>query len=63
LGVLAGKGEIVRVSGLFELRPLFARLGLARRPFFGNIIGGGALQVGLREGFIRYQLLVLRRDG
>jgi SAM-dependent methyltransferase len=60
---LTRPGSRVRDRLVGALRPLFARLGLARRPFFGNIIGGGALQVGLREGFIRYQLLVLRRDG
>lgn len=41
--------------------PLLARLGLGRIPFCGNLIGGNALQVGLREGFIRYRLVVLRR--
>lgn len=43
------------------LSPMFARLGLGRIPFYGNMIGGNALQIGLREGFLRYQLLVLRR--
>jgi hypothetical protein len=40
-----------------------ARVGLARFPFYGDMIGGHALQVGLREGFLRYQLLVFGRRG
>jgi len=43
--------------------PLFRRLGLDGIPFFGNMIGGNALQVGLRKGFIRYRAVVLRRRG
>jgi hypothetical protein len=39
-----------------------ARLGLGRIPFYGNMIGGNALQIGLREGVLRYELLVLRRQ-
>ncbi|MEX2047662.1 MAG: class I SAM-dependent methyltransferase [Chloroflexota bacterium] len=42
--------------------PLLERLGLARFPFCGNMIGGNALQVGLREGFLRHELLILRQD-
>jgi SAM-dependent methyltransferase len=34
---------------------------LARFPFLGNLIGGHALQVGLREGFLQYRLLVFRK--
>jgi SAM-dependent methyltransferase len=41
--------------------PALGRLGLARIPFFGNLIGGHALQVGLREGFLEYRLLVFRK--
>lgn len=41
--------------------PTLARLRLGGIPFFGNIIGGNALQIGLREGFIRYRLVILRR--
>jgi SAM-dependent methyltransferase len=41
--------------------PLMAGLGLARMPFCGNLIGGNALQIGLREGFLRYQLLTFRK--
>ncbi len=43
------------------LSPVFRLLGLARVPFFGNMIGGNALQVGLREGFFTYRFLVFRR--
>ena len=50
-----------RVIALFS--PLFRLLGLVDVPFFGNMIGGNALQVGLREGFLRYQLLVLQKRG
>jgi hypothetical protein len=41
--------------------PLFERLGLAGVPFFGNMIGGNALQIGLREGLLRYRMLSFRR--
>jgi trans-aconitate methyltransferase len=41
--------------------PLAAALGLGRMPFYGNLIGGNALQIGLREGFISYRLLTFRR--
>ncbi len=43
------------------LCPVFRRLGLARVPFFGNMIGGNALQTGLREGLFTYRFLVFRR--
>jgi len=43
------------------LSPLLVGLGLGRMPLYGNMIGGNALQIGLREGFVRYHLLVLRR--
>lgn len=45
------------------LSPVFRRLGLARLPFFGNMIGGNALQVGLREGLFTYRFLVFRKRG
>jgi cyclopropane fatty-acyl-phospholipid synthase-like methyltransferase len=54
-------GSRVRDRLVAALSPLAARVGLAGFPFYGNMIGGHALQVGLREGFLRYQLLVLRR--
>jgi len=41
--------------------PLLAGLGLARSPLWGNMIGGNALQIGLREGFLRYRLVTLER--
>jgi tocopherol O-methyltransferase len=56
-------GSRLRDRLVAALGPLLARLGLGRFPFFGNIVGGNALQIGLREGFLRYQLLVLRRHG
>jgi membrane glycosyltransferase len=43
------------------LAPTAGRLGLVRLPFFGNLIGGNALQIGLREGFLQYRLIVLER--
>jgi SAM-dependent methyltransferase len=42
--------------------PVAERLGLAHMPFYGNMTGGNALQVGLREGFLRHELLILRKD-
>ena len=41
--------------------PLCERVGLAEVPFFGNVIGGHALQLGLRDGFLQYRLLVFRK--
>jgi cyclopropane fatty-acyl-phospholipid synthase-like methyltransferase len=38
-----------------------AAFALSRMPFFGNLIGGHAVQVGLREGILEYRLLVFRR--
>jgi SAM-dependent methyltransferase len=58
---LTRPGSRVRDRLIAAVSPLLARLALAHIPFWGNIIGGNALQVGLREGFLRYQLLVLRR--
>lgn len=43
------------------LSPVLRRLGLVDVPFLGNMIGGNALQVGLREGFLKYRFLVFRR--
>ena len=40
---------------------LDAAFALRRMPFFGNLIGGHALQVGLKEGIVEYRLLVFRR--
>lgn len=45
------------------LTPAFRTVGLLRIPFFANMIGGNALQVGLREGFLRYSAVVLRKGG
>lgn len=42
------------------LAPLFAALGLVEIPFFGNMIGGNALQEGLRRGVFSYRMLTLR---
>jgi SAM-dependent methyltransferase len=42
--------------------PLLSGLGLARIPLYGNMIGGNALQVGLREGFLAYEMLTLRKS-
>ena len=41
--------------------PVADRLGLSGVPFFGNMIGGNALQIGLRDGYIRYRMLVFER--
>ena len=44
------------------LAPLFRALGLASVPFFGNMIGGGALQAGLADGLFSYRFLVFRKS-
>jgi hypothetical protein len=38
------------------------RLQLVGIPFFGNMIGGNALQMGLRGGYLKYHMLVLRKE-
>lgn len=43
------------------LGPLFERLGLIGVPFFGNMIGGDALQTGLRTGLVEYRMLAFDR--
>ncbi len=58
---LTRPGSRTRDHVIAALSPLLAWFRLGRVPFYGNMIGGHALQVGLREGFLRYQLLVLRR--
>lgn len=58
---LTRPGSRARDHVIAVLSPLLAGLRLGRMPFYGNMIGGHALQVGLREGFLRYRLLVLRR--
>jgi len=40
------------------IAPGLERLGLSRVPFFGNMIGGNALQEGLRNGVLAYRMLV-----
>lgn len=44
------------------LAPVFSRAGLVRVPFFGNMIGGNALQEGLRRGVFSYRMLTLRAE-
>lgn len=61
LTALTRPGSRKRDRVLGVVSPLLARLGLGRIPFYGNMIGGNALQIGLREGFLRYQMVVLRR--
>ena len=58
---LTRPGRRVRDRVVAALAPLFVRLDLACIPFYGNMIGGNALQVGLRESFLLYHLLVLRK--
>lgn len=57
---LTRPGSRVRDRLVAAVSPLLARLGLERVPFCGNLIGGDALQSGLREGFLRYELVALR---
>lgn len=37
--------------------PLLSLFGLTRVPFFGNMVGGNALQTGIRKGVIHYRML------
>ena len=60
---LTRPGRRLRDRMVAALAPLLVRLDLARIPFYGNMIGGNALQVGLRESFLLYHLLVLRKAG
>lgn len=41
--------------------PAIRGLGLARRPFWSNVVGGDALNQAIRRGWIRYRILTLRR--
>jgi len=43
--------------------PVVRLLGLARRPFWANVVGGHALNRAIREGWIRYRMLTLVRTG
>ncbi len=43
------------------LAPVFRAAGLASIPFFGNMIGGDALQRGLRDGLLSYRMLTFQR--
>lgn len=61
LSPLTRPGRRVRDRLIAALTPVLLRLDLVRVPFYGNMIGGDALQAGLREGFLRYLLVVLRR--
>ena len=61
LTALTRPGRRVRDRLIGLLSPLLVGLRLGRMPFYGNMIGGNALQIGLRRGFIRYQLVTLSR--
>lgn len=41
--------------------PVVHLLGLARRPFWANVVGGHALNQAIRKGWIRYRMLTLAR--
>ncbi len=58
---LTRPGSRVRDRLVAATAPVLWGLRLGFAPFCGNIIGGDALQRGLREGFLRYRLVVLRR--
>lgn len=58
---LTRPGRRVRDRAIGVVAPLLAGLGLAGIPLCGNLVGGNALQIGLREGFIRYTLVAFRR--
>jgi hypothetical protein len=42
--------------------PVARALGLTVLPFFGNLVGGNALQCGVRAGLVTYRLLVFRSE-
>jgi SAM-dependent methyltransferase len=44
-----------------RLSPAFTRLRLAGIPFFDNMMGGHALQEGLRAGFLEHRMLTFRK--
>jgi len=58
---LTRPGSRLRDRLTAAVSPLAAGLGLERMPFWGNVIGGHALQVGLRDGFVTYRMLVLEK--
>jgi len=58
---LTRPGTRARDRVIAAVSPILAGLGLVRFPFYGNMIGGHALQVGLREGFLVYKLLILEK--
>jgi len=51
----------VRDRIIARLSPWFQRAGWENIPFFGNMIGGNALQIGLTEGFLRYRVVSFER--
>jgi SAM-dependent methyltransferase len=61
LSPLTRPGRRMRDRLIAGLAPVLVRLDLVNIPFYGNMIGGNALQIGLRERFLRYLLVVLRR--
>jgi len=58
---LTRPGRRVRDRAIAVVAPLMAGLGMTSIPICGNLVGGNALQIGLREGFIHYSLVTLRR--
>jgi cyclopropane fatty-acyl-phospholipid synthase-like methyltransferase len=50
------RDRVIRV-----LVPLFRGVGLGRGPFFGNMMGGDALQRGIQGGGIQYRMEIFRR--
>jgi cyclopropane fatty-acyl-phospholipid synthase-like methyltransferase len=50
------RDRVIRV-----LVPLFRGAGLGRGPFFGNMMGGDALQRGIQGGGIQYRMEIFRR--
>jgi SAM-dependent methyltransferase len=61
LSGLTRPGSRVRDRLVAAVSPLLTALRLERVPLLGNLVGGHALQVGLTRGFLRYELVVLRR--
>jgi SAM-dependent methyltransferase len=61
LTALTRPGSRLRDRLTAAVSPLALKLGLVRMPFYGNMIGGNALQIGLRDGFLTYRMLVLEK--
>jgi cyclopropane fatty-acyl-phospholipid synthase-like methyltransferase len=58
---LTRPGTRLRDRVIGSTNPMLVRFDFVRIPFFGNLVGGHALQAGLREGWLQYRLLIFRK--